>query len=132
MYRLATKPCTCGSGVMPCQSSIHIVALDGMAAVCEAIKDYAKALQHASLLLIVAPHAPEGYLRMAKALRLKAQSNKSDAKSRCLWIYSQASMSVRTFGDKQHEKLKVRILPTHCCACTLSPQLIRSHRLFNC
>lgn len=128
MYRLATKPCTCGSGVIPCQSPIHLTALDGMAAVCERMKDFAKALQYASLLVIVAPHAPEGYLRMAKALRLKAQSAKLDEKSRCLWIYTQASVSVRTFGDKHHEKLKVRTLPTYSHAFTLSFQLILLYR----
>lgn len=108
MYRLATKPCDCGSGITPCKSPAHIAALDGMSAVCEAQKAYAKAIQYASLLLAISPHAPEGYLRIVKNLRLQARASKADATSQCMYILTQAAASVRTFGDKYHDKLKVR------------------------
>lgn len=108
MYAFARKDCTCGSGVVPCRLASHIDALNGMAAVCEALKDYDKAYQYASLLVIIAPHAPEGYLRVAKALRLKDPHNRFSTKSGCLWIYQQAKNSVLTHGDPEHEKLKVR------------------------
>ncbi|KAF3761074.1 hypothetical protein M406DRAFT_73518 [Cryphonectria parasitica EP155] len=107
IYNLATKPCSCGSGVLRCTSRAHAEALDGLAAVCEAQKAYDKAYSYASLLVIVAPQAPEGYLRLAKALRLKDPSNGSATKSRCSWIYSQAAQSVQSYGDASDEKLKV-------------------------
>lgn len=108
MHRLATKPCNCGSGITSCSSPTHIAGLDGMSAVCEAKKDYAQAIQYASLLLIVAPHAPEGYLRLVKDMRLQARSTETDVTSQCTYILAQAAGSVRVFGDKNHGKLKVR------------------------
>lgn len=108
MYRLATKPCNCGSGISLCTYPAHIAGLDGMSAVCEATKDFAQAIQYASLMIIVAPHAPEGYLRLVKDLRLQARSTRTDVTSQCMYILSQAAGSVRAFGDKNHEKLKVR------------------------
>lgn len=108
MYRLATKPCSCGSGIASCRSTAHIAALDGMTAVCEAQKAHAKAIQYASLLIVIFPHAPEGYLRMVKSLRLQARVTRADVTSQCMYILAQAAASTRTFGDKQHEKLKVR------------------------
>lgn len=110
IYKLATKPCACGSGIVPCQSALHVEALDGMIAVSEAQKDYRQATKNTSLLITTAPHAPEGYLRLAKILRLQALSSrpKVNVESQCAYILSQACMSVRSFGNNKHEKLKVR------------------------
>lgn len=115
MYKLAMKPCNCGSGIASCTSPFHIAALDGMSAVCEAQKAYAKAIRYASLLIIIAPHAPEGYLRMIKNLRLRARASRAEVTSQCMYILTQAAASVRTFGDKDHDKLKV-------CPCHLISQ----------
>lgn len=107
MYNLATKPCTCGSGLVPCDLPAHLGAIEGVAAAYDKLQAHNKALKYASLYVIMAPHAPEGYLRMAKALRLMDTSQSSDTNARCVWIYHQALESVRTYGNKHHEKLKI-------------------------
>lgn len=107
IYRLAKKPCTCGSGVLSCKSKHHVAALNCISAVHESLKDYKQAYRSASLLVIAAPHVPEGYLRMAKALQLKDPSNKLKTKDLCLWIMTQGTTSVQTYGDRNHKLLKV-------------------------
>lgn len=107
MYNLATKPCTCGSGLVSCDLPAHLGAIEGIAAAYDKLQAHSKALQYASLYVVMAPHVPEGYLRMAKALRLMDTLQASDTKSRCTWIYHQALESVRTYGNKNHEKLKI-------------------------
>lgn len=113
IYELATKPCACGSGIATCRSAVHIEALDGTIAVAEAQKDYIKAIQYTSLLITMAPHAPEGYLRLVKILRLQSLSSRPTVKvdNQCAYILSQGCWTVRSFGDKEHEKVKVRASP---------------------
>lgn len=108
MYNLAIKSCTCGSGLVSCDLPAHLGAIEGIAATYDKLQDHSKALKYASLYITMAPQLPEGYLRMAKALRLMDTSQSSDTKPRCTWIYQQAIESVRTYGNKNHEKLKVR------------------------
>ncbi|KUI58439.1 F-box/LRR-repeat protein 5 [Cytospora mali] len=107
MYNLASKPCTCGSGLVACKLPAHLGAIEGIAAAYDKLGIQEKAYQYASLYVIMAPNAPEGYLRMAKALRLMENSQSSDITTRCTWIYHQALESVRTYGNKNHEKLKI-------------------------
>lgn len=107
MYKLATKPCSCGSSITPCRSAIHIAALEGICAVYEAQKKHDQAIQTSSLLIIIAPHAPEGYLRMVKNLRLRAHANRNEVSSQWMYVLTQAGASVRQFGDKNHRKLEV-------------------------
>ncbi|ROV98631.1 hypothetical protein VSDG_04241 [Cytospora chrysosperma] len=94
MYNLATKPCTCGSGLVPCDLPAHLGAIEGVAAAYDKLQAHSKALKYASLYVIMAPHAPEGYLRMAKALRLMDTSQSPDTNARCVWIYHQAIESI--------------------------------------
>lgn len=108
MYNLATKPCTCGSGLVPCALPAHLGAIEGIAAAYDKLQAHGKALKYASLYIIMAPLAPEGYLRMAKALRQMDTSRSSNTDSRCTWLYHQAIKSVKSHGNKDHEKLKVR------------------------
>ncbi|KAK7737908.1 hypothetical protein SLS53_006286 [Cytospora paraplurivora] len=107
MYKLATKPCTCGSGMVACKVAHHIVAVDGIVACYYKLEDLDKAYAYASLHVILAPEAPEGYLRMAKTLRLMDTSQSPDTMTRCTWIYQQAIESVLTYGNKAHKKLQV-------------------------
>ncbi|KAL1877896.1 hypothetical protein Daus18300_002249 [Diaporthe australafricana] len=107
MYKLARKSCTCGSGLFHCDATGHLFALDGMIATYEKLSAPNKARQGAVLLITIHPSAPEGYLRLAKALRLCDTEQSPDTMTRCRWIYRQAIDSVRTYGNKDHEKLKV-------------------------
>ncbi|ROW13389.1 hypothetical protein VPNG_05433 [Cytospora leucostoma] len=107
MYKLATKSCTCGSGMVACKVAHHIVAVDGIVACYYKLEDLDKAYVYASLHVILAPEAPEGYLRMAKALRLMDTSQSPATMSRCTWIYHQAIESILTYGNKAHKKLQV-------------------------
>ena len=111
MYKLATKPCTCGSGMTPCKESAHIEAVEGIAASYDKLGAHDKAHQYASRQIIMAPNAPEGYLRLAKSMRLMDNPESPIIKARCAWIYRQASQSVRTYGDKDLAMLKVRPYP---------------------
>ncbi|ROV92742.1 hypothetical protein VMCG_09031 [Cytospora schulzeri] len=107
MYNLAIKHCTCGSGLVSCDLPAHLGAIEGIAAAYDKLQAHNKALKYASLYIIMAPHAPEGYLRMAKALRLMDTSQSSNTTARCTWIYHQALESVKTYGNKDHGKLKI-------------------------
>lgn len=107
MYNLATKPCSCGSGLATCSLPAHLGAIEGISASYDKLQEYEEAYKFAALHVIMAPHSPEGYLRMAKALRMMDPSKTSDTDARCTWIYYQALQSVRTYGDRNHEKLKV-------------------------
>lgn len=107
MYTLAKRPCTCGSGVFHCNVPSHLDALDGMIATYEKLEAPVKARQHATLLIITSPRAPEGYLRLAKALRLCDIEQSPETIARCRWIYRQAIQSVQAHGNKDHHKLKV-------------------------
>ncbi|KAI3396568.1 hypothetical protein diail_12017 [Diaporthe ilicicola] len=109
MYKLAKKPCSCGSGLFHCNASAHLSALEGMTATYEKLDAPVKARQHAALLITVSPRAPEGFLRLAKALRLCDNEQSPDTVARCRWIYRQALDSVQTYGNKDHNKLKVLI-----------------------
>lgn len=112
MYNLAVKPCTCGGSVVHCRLPGHTVAVDGIVACYYKLEDLDNAYAYASLLVILAPEAPEGYLRMAKALRLMDTSQSPDTIARCAWIYRQAIESVLTYGNKAHKKLQVRLYPS--------------------
>jgi hypothetical protein len=107
MYTLAKRTCTCGSGVFHCNVPSHLNALDGIIATYEKLGAPAKARQYATLFIITSPRAPEGYLRLAKALRLCDTEHSPETIARCRWIYRQAIQSVRTYGNKDHPKLKV-------------------------
>jgi hypothetical protein len=112
MYTLAKRPCTCGSDVFHCNVPGHASALDGIIATYEKLGAPAKARQYATLLIITCPRAPEGYLRLAKALRLCHPEQSPDSPdtgttARCRWIYRQAIQSVQAHGDRDHPKLKV-------------------------
>lgn len=89
IYKLASKACTCGSGIQPCDSQAHLDALNGMATVCGRIRAYKDALSYSSLLILVAPLTPTGYLRLAKTLRLRDASEGTDTKKQSNWIYLQ-------------------------------------------
>ncbi|KAJ0120076.1 hypothetical protein J7T55_000929 [Diaporthe amygdali] len=78
-----------------------------MIATYEKLDSPVKAREHASLLIIISPRAPEGYLRLAKALRLCDTAQSPDTTARCRWIYRQAIESVQAYGNKDHDKLKV-------------------------
>lgn len=107
MYTLAKRACTCGSDVFHCNVPCHLNALDGVIATYEKLEAPVKARQYATLLIITSPRAPEGYLRLAKALRLCDTEQSPETITRCRWIYRQATQSVQTHGDKDHPKLKV-------------------------
>lgn len=107
MYRLAKRACTCGSDVFHCNVPSHLNALDGIIATYEKLEAPVKARQYAILLIITSPRFPEGYLRLAKALRLCDAEQSPETMARCRWIYRQATQSVQTHGDKDHPKLKV-------------------------
>lgn len=107
MYTLAKSACTCGSDVFHCNVASHLNALDGMIATYEKLEAPVKARQHATLLVITSPRVPEGYLRLAKALRMCDTEQSSETITRCRWIYRQAMQSVQTYGNKDHPKLKV-------------------------
>lgn len=107
MYKLARRPCSCGSGLVHCNATGHLFALDGMIATYEKLGAPNKARQYAVLLITISPRAPEGYLRWAKALRLCDIEQSPGTIARCRWIYRQAIDSVQTYGNKDHEKLKV-------------------------
>lgn len=107
MYTLAKRPCTCGSDVFHCNVPGHLDALEGVIATYEKLQVPVKARQHATLLIITSPRAPEGYLRLAKALRLCDIEQSPETMARCRWIYRQAIHSVQTHGNKDHQKLKV-------------------------
>lgn len=108
MYKIAKNPCVCGSGVSHCNVTSHLNALDGIIATYEKLDAPVKARQYATLLIITSPRAPEGYLRLAKALRLSDAEQSPDTMMRCRWIYRQAIQSVQTYGNEDHPKLKVR------------------------
>lgn len=106
IYRLATQPCTCGSGVNLCGIQAHVDGLNGMAAICGRQKAYKDARKYASLLILIAPHNPTGYLRLAKCMRLQDISDGTDTRKRWEWVYSQ-------LRGIDPEKLKVRyIMPS--------------------
>lgn len=107
MYRLAKRPCTCGSDVFHCNVTSHLHALDGIIATYEKLEAPAKARQYATLFIITCPRAPEGYLRLAKALRLCDTEQSPDTITRCRRIYRQAIQSVQEYGSKDDPKLKV-------------------------
>ncbi|KAI7788125.1 hypothetical protein LA080_012189 [Diaporthe eres] len=107
MYTLAKRACTCGSDVFHCNVPCHLNALDGVIATYEKLEAPVKARQYATLLIITSPRAPEGYLRLAKALRLGDTEQSPETITRCRWIYRQATQSVQTHGDKDHPKLKI-------------------------
>lgn len=107
MYTLAKRACTCGSDVFHCNVASHLNALDGMIATYEKLEAPVKARQHATLLVITSPRAPEGYLRLAKALRMCDTEQSPETITRCRWIYRQAVQSVQTYGNRDHPKLKV-------------------------
>lgn len=117
LYKMAKRPCTCGSGLFHCNSQGHLAALEGMIATYEKLDSPVKAREHASLLIIISPRAPEGYLRLAKALRLCDTAQSPDTTARCRWIYRQAIESVQAYGNKDHDKLKVCSPPhaVHSC-----------------
>lgn len=108
IFKLATQPCSCGSGIQPCHNPAHIKALTNIANVHMAQKAYSKAVQYASLAITLAPHVPEGYLRMVTVIRQGGLHCTPDIASRCNWLDTQASHSVRTHGEKDHDMLKVR------------------------
>lgn len=89
IYKLAMKPCTCGSGVKSCRIQAHIDGLNGMAAICGRRKAYKDACKYASLLILIAPDTSTGYLRLAKSMRLQDASEGTDTRKRWEWIYSQ-------------------------------------------
>lgn len=107
MYKLAKRPCTCGSDVFHCNVTSHLNALDGIIATYEKLEVPAKARQYAILFIITCPRAPEGYLRLAKALRLGDTQQSPDTIARCRRIYRQAIQSVQEYGSKDNPKLKV-------------------------
>lgn len=121
IYKLATRPCSCGSGLEPCNNAAHIKALINIASVFAAQKSYRKAIQYASLAITLAPHLPEGYLRMVTLIRQGEVKCTPDAASRCNWIDTQASHTIRAYGDKNHEMLKV------CIANSFLPVTEKSH-----
>ncbi|PSR89025.1 hypothetical protein BD289DRAFT_431313 [Coniella lustricola] len=106
IYRLAKKPCTCGSDVRSCGSKHHVAALSCLSAAYGLVGDHKQAYRSASLLVIMAPHVPEGYYRMTKALMLKDPGDRLNTKNRCVWIMSQGTASVQTYGDSRHRLLK--------------------------
>ncbi|KAJ4396010.1 hypothetical protein N0V93_000226 [Gnomoniopsis smithogilvyi] len=106
ILRLATRPCSCGSGIEPCHSASHIKALINIANVYVTQKIYNKAIQYASLAITLAPHLPEGYLRMVTVIRQGSIKCTPDIASRCNWLDIQASHIVRTHGDKDNQMLK--------------------------
>lgn len=119
MYTLAKRACTCGSDVFHCNVLAHLNALDGIIATYEKLEAPVKARQYATLFIITSPRAPEGYLRLAKALRMCDTEQSPDTMARCRWIYRQAIQSVQTYGNKDHPKLKV------CCPpCIVHPSAI--------
>lgn len=89
IYDLAMKLCTCGGDVKSCEIQAHIDGLNGMAAICGRRKAYKDACRYASLLILMAPRNPTGYLRLAKTLRLRDASEGTDFRKRWEWIYSQ-------------------------------------------
>lgn len=107
MYTLAKRQCTCGSDVFHCNVPSHLHALDGMIAAYEKLGAPTKARQYATLFIITSPRAPEGYLRLAKALRLCDSKQSPETIASCRWIYRQAIQSVQTYGNKDDPKLKV-------------------------
>lgn len=107
IFKLATRPCSCGSGLEPCNNAAHIKALINIASVYAAQKSNRKAIQYASLAITLAPHLPEGYLRMVTVIRQGEVKCTPDTASRCNWIDTQASHTIRAYGDKNHEMLKV-------------------------
>lgn len=108
IFRLATRPCSCGSGIESCHSPPHIKALINIANVYAVQKVYKKAVQYASLAITLAPQLPEGYLRMVTVIRQGNLKCTPDIASRCNWFDTQASHIVRAHGDKSHGMLKVR------------------------
>ncbi|POS80030.1 hypothetical protein DHEL01_v201576 [Diaporthe helianthi] len=106
MYKLAKRPCTCGSDVFHCNVPSHLNALNGIIATYEKLESPAKARQYATLFIITCPRAPEGYLRLAKALRLSDKEKSPDTITRCRRIYRQAIQSVQTYGSNDNPKLK--------------------------
>lgn len=103
IYKLASKSCSCGSDLQPCHVPAHHDGLNGMAVVCGRKKAFKDACKYALLLILVAPHIPTGYMRLAKSLRLQDASKGTDTKKRWAWLYSQ----VRGIDP---DKLKVPML----------------------
>ncbi|KAG8158446.1 hypothetical protein KVR01_011568 [Diaporthe batatas] len=110
MYKLAKRPCTCGSDVVHCNVSSHLRALDGIIATYEKLQAPAKARQYAILFIITCPHAPQGYLRLAEALRLGDTENSPNTVARCRRIYRQAIQSVEEYGGKVKPVLMLKTL----------------------
>lgn len=111
IYKLATKSCSCGSGIKSCDSQAHIDALNGMAAICGRRKAFKDAIKYSSLLILVAPYLPIGYLRLAKSLRLQDASEGTDTRKQwAAWVYSQLKAT-----GTDSAKLKVnRPIPYSC------------------
>lgn len=107
MYTMAKRPCTCGSDVFHCNAPGHLNALDGVIATYEKLEAPVKARQYATLLIITSPRAPEGYLRLVKALRLCDTEQSPETISRWRWICRQGIQSVQTHGNKDHRKVRV-------------------------
>lgn len=113
MYTLAKRSCTCGSDVFHCNAPSHLNALDGIIATYEKLEAPVKARQYATLLIITSPRSPEGYLRLAKALRLRDTAQSPETITRCRWIYRQAIQSVQAHGNQDHTKLKKVCWPSY-------------------
>lgn len=113
MYTLAKRACTCGSDVFHCNAPSHLNALDGIIATYEKLEASVRARQYATLLIITSPRSPEGYLRLAKALRLRDTEQSPETIARCRWIYRQAIQSVQAHGNQDHTKLKKVCWPSY-------------------
>lgn len=123
-FNQAIGPCSCGSGIKPCDNQTHIDTLCRFVEVYEGQHDYQTAIQYASSLIKMAPLAPEGYLTMARLVRLIGRSSTTKCKNNnnnenlANFLYIKGNHVIRSHGDPngKHSKLSqvcnLRAFPT--------------------